>query len=120
LRVHEFESFGFECEASVPADGGATVARWVFLRDQSGKRQRIGECEASEFASGEFGMEELSPLIARWKRPCGVPCDVMTIDRWGDGFSEFTRLARQRPIRRNELRPASPLSGAGDGSGTAA
>ena len=37
----------------------------------------------------------------------------MTIDRWGDGFREFTRLARQRPIRRNELRPASSLSGAG-------
>jgi hypothetical protein len=26
--------------------------------------------------------------IARWKRPCGVPCDVITMRRWGDGSEE--------------------------------
>jgi hypothetical protein len=26
--------------------------------------------------------------IARWKRPCGVPCDVITMRRLGDGSEE--------------------------------
>jgi hypothetical protein len=27
--------------------------------------------------------------IARWKRPRGEPCDVITIRRWGDGFRKI-------------------------------
>jgi hypothetical protein len=37
-----------------------------------------GVIVSSRMVSGEPGPAE----IARWKRPCGVPCDVITVRRW--------------------------------------
>jgi hypothetical protein len=66
LRFGQFERFGFELESTMPADRGTAVPLRVFFRDQRKEVERVGKVDGSEFACGEFSMEEADRAGSRF------------------------------------------------------